>query len=62
VEEGWEDDGNVIGVDGDNHRSGLLCPPSSSVMVKIPGRANLHFLRVVDGVLDESEEMFVVVW
>jgi len=62
VEEGWKGDGNVIGVDGHNHRSGLLGPPSSLVLVKVPGRTDLDFLRLVDGVFDESEEVFVVVW
>jgi len=61
-EEGWGKDGNVVGVDGDNHRSGLLRKPSSSVFVKVPGRANRDRLCVVDGILDESEELFVVLW
>jgi len=61
-EEGWGKDENVVGVNGDNHRSGLLGKPSSSVLVKVPGRANRDRLRVVDGILDESEELFVVLW
>jgi len=31
------------------------------MLVKVPGRANGDLLRVVDGFLDESEELFVVV-
>jgi len=53
---------NVVGVNGDNHRSGLLGPPNSSALVKVPGRANLDRLRVEDGVLDEGEQLFVAVW
>ena len=29
--------GNVLGVDGDNHRSGLLGLPRISARVKVPG-------------------------
>jgi len=29
--------GNVLGVDGDNHRSGLLGAPRISTRVKVPG-------------------------
>jgi len=29
--------GNVLGVDGDNHRSGLLGAPRISARVKVPG-------------------------
>ena len=36
-EEGREEDGNVVGVNGDNHRSGLLVEPNSSALVKIQG-------------------------
>jgi len=61
-EEGWGKNRNVVGVNGDNHRSGLLGTPSSSVLVKGPGRANHDRLCVVNGVLDESEELFVVLW
>jgi len=61
-EEGGEEDGNVVGVNGDNHRSGLLGEPNSSALVKVPGRANRDLLRVVDGFLDEVEQLFVVVW
>jgi len=32
-EDGWEEDWNVVGVDGDDHQSGLLCEPSSSAPV-----------------------------
>ena len=60
-EEGGEEHGNVVGVDGDNHRSGLLGEPNSSVVVKVAGRANRDHLRVVDGVFDEGKELFVVV-
>ena len=42
----------MVGVNGDEHRSGLLGKPSSSVLVKVPRRANhdrfalwMHFLR-----------------
>jgi len=61
-EESGGEDGNVVGVNRDNHRSGLLGKPSSSVLVKVPGRADRDCLRVVDGVLDESEELLVVLW
>jgi len=62
-EEGWGKDGKVVGVNGDNHRSGLLGKPSSSVLVKVPCRTDRDCLGVVDGVLlDESEESFVVLW
>jgi len=54
-EEGGEEDGNVVGVNGDDHRSGLLGEPNSSALVKVPGRANRDLLRVVDGFLDEVE-------
>ena len=60
-EEGWEEDGNVVGVDSDTHRSVLLGAPSSSVLVKEPRRANRDLFRVVDGFLDEVEELFVVI-
>jgi len=61
-EESGGEDGNVVRVNGDNDRCGLLGKPSSSVLVKVPGRANRDCLRVVDGVLDESKELFVVFW
>jgi len=61
-EEGWGKDGNVVGVNGDNHQSGLLGKPSSLVLVKIPGRADHDRLCIVDGVLDEGKELFVVLW
>ena len=61
-EEGWGKDGNVVGLNGDSHRSGLLGKPSSSVLVKVPGRANRDRLCIVDGLFDEREELFVVVW
>jgi len=59
-EEGGEEDGNVIGVNRENHRSGLLGEPSSSVLVKVPGRANRDRLGVMDGVFDEGEELILV--
>ena len=61
-EEGWGKDGNVVVVNRHNHRSGLLGKPSSSVLVKVPVRADRDRLFVVDGVLDESKELFVVFW
>jgi len=60
--EGWGKDGNLVGVNGDNYPGGLLGKPSSLVLVKVPGRANRDRLCVVDGILDESEELFVVLW
>jgi len=60
--EGWCKDGNVVGVNGDNHRSGLIGKPSSSVLLKVPGSANRDRRCVVDGVLDKSKELFVVFW
>jgi len=47
-EEGWGENENVVGVKGDNHRSGLLGKPSSSVLVKVPGRADRDRLCVLD--------------
>jgi len=61
-EKGWGKDGNLVGVDGDYHRSGLPGKPSTSVLVKVPGRADRDRLCVVDSVLDESEELCVVLW
>jgi len=60
-EEGWETDGNVVGVIGNSHQSGLLGEPSRPVLVKVPGRANRNRLHIVDEVFDKGEEMFVVV-
>jgi len=60
-EEGGAEDGNVVGVNRDNHRSGLLGEPSRSVLVKVPGRANRDRLGVVDGGFDEGKELFVIV-
>ena len=57
-----EENGNVVGVNGTKHRSGLLGEPNSSALVKVPGRANRDLLRVADGFLDEVEQLFVVVW
>jgi len=51
-----------MGVNRDNHRSGLLGEPTSSVLVKVPGRASRDLFRVVDGFFDEVEELFVVIW
>jgi len=59
---GWEDDRNVVGVNGDDHRSGLLCEPNSSALVKVPGRANLDRVPVEDRGFEESDQVFVVVW
>ena len=39
-EEGRAEDGNAVGVNGDNHRSGLLGEPSSLDHVKVPSRTN----------------------
>jgi len=61
-EEGWEEDSILVGGDGDNHGSGLLGEPSSSLLLKVPGGANRKRFRVVDGVFHESQEVFVVVW
>jgi len=61
-EECWGKDGNAVGVNGDNHPSALLGKPSSSVLVKVPGRADRDRLCVVDGVLDEGEEVYVILW
>jgi len=58
-EEGGEDDSNVVGVNGETHRRGLLGKPSSSVLVKLPGRANRDPLGLVAAVLDEGEELLV---
>jgi len=61
-EEGGEEERDVVGVNGDNHLSGLLGEPNSSALVKVPGRANRDPLRVADGFFDEVEQLFVVVW
>jgi len=61
-EERGSEDGNVFRVNGDNHRSGLLGKPRSSVLVKVPGRADRDCLRVVNGVFDEGKELLVVFW
>ena len=49
-------------VNRDDHRSGLLCEPSSSALIKVEGRANLDRPCIEDGVLDKGEELFFVVW
>ena len=61
-EEAGQEDWNVIGVDGDNHGSGLLGVTSSSVLVNIPGLDNGDLLHVVDRYFDDGEELVVVVW
>ena len=48
-EEGWAEFLYVVGVDGDNHRSGLFGYSNSSVLVKVPGRTDLDCFRVEDG-------------
>ena len=61
-EEGGEEDGKVVGVNGDDHRSGLLGEPNSSALVKVAGRANLDRVPVEDRGFVESDLLFVVVW
>jgi len=61
-EEAGEEDGNGVGVNGDDHRSGLLGESNSSALVKVPGRGNRELLRIADGFLDEVEQLFVVIW
>ena len=61
-EEAREEDENVVRVNRDNNRSGLLGKPSSSVLVKVPGCANPELFRGIDGILDEGVEFAVVVW
>jgi len=51
----------VVGVNADKHRSGLLGKTSSSVFVKLPGRANRDRQGIVNGTFEESKELFVVV-
>jgi len=58
-EEGREEDGNVVGGNGDDHRSGLLGEPNSSALIKVPGRANRDLLGVTDGFFDKVEQLFV---
>jgi len=60
-EDSWQEAWNVVVVDGDDHRSGLVGEPSSSALVKVPCRANHNRVRVEDGVLEEGEQLFVVV-
>jgi len=61
-EEGWEEDGNVVRVNRDDHRSDMLSEPSSLGLIQVPGGANRDLLRVVDGFLDEVEVLIVVIW
>jgi len=58
-QEGWEEDGNLVGVNGDDYRNGLRGVPSSSVLVKGPGCANRDRFRVADCVFNESEKLFL---
>ena len=60
-EEGREELLYVVGVDGDNHRSRLFGYSSSSVLVKVPGRTDLHRFRVEDGRFEEGKQLVVVV-
>ena len=61
-EDWWEEASNVIRVNGDDYPSGLLGEPTSLARVKVPGRANLDLVRVENGVLEEGEHLFLVVW
>ena len=47
-EQGWEENVNIVGVNRDYQRSGLLGEPSSSALVKVPGCANRDLIHVVD--------------
>jgi len=60
-EQGGDEGGNVVGVNGDNHRGGLIGEPNSAALVKVPGRANRDLLPIADGFLDEVEQLLVVV-
>jgi len=57
-----EENGNVVGVNGTKHRSGLLGEPNSSALVKVLGCANRDLLGVVDGFFDEVEQLVIVIW
>jgi len=43
-EECGEEDGNIVGVNGDDYGSGLLREPNSSALVKVPSRPNPDLL------------------
>jgi len=51
----WEENRNVVGVNGEDDWSGLLCKPNSSALVKVPGRANLDRVPFEDGVCEALE-------
>jgi len=61
-EGGLEEDENLVRISRDDQRSGLLGKSSSSALVKVPGRANRGLQRIVDGFLNEVEELVVVIW
>jgi len=50
----------VLGVDGDNHRSGLLGLPRISARVKVPGRENLGRFVVEDCLPDIWKEFLFI--
>ena len=60
-EEGWHEGVNVLGVDGDNHRSRVFGYSSSSVLVKVPGHTELDCFRVEDLFSEEEKELVVMV-
>jgi len=49
-----------MGVDGDNHQSGLLGCPRISARVKVPGRENLGRFVVEDCLPDRWEEFLFI--
>jgi len=51
---------NVLGVDGDNHQSGLIGCPSISARVKVPSRENLGRFVVEDCLADIWEEFLFI--
>ena len=50
----------MLGVDGDNHRSGLLGLPRISARVKVPGRENLGRFVVEDCLPDIWKEFLFI--
>jgi len=61
-EQSAEENGQVIGIIGEDHRSGLLEAYRISVLGNVPGHANHDLLHVQVCFLNETEEIFLVTW
>jgi len=59
-DDAWGKGRHVLGVDGDNDRSGLLGLPRISARVKVPGRENLGRFVVEDCLPDIWEEFLFI--